>query len=140
MGIAEFNAKIIKEFRDNEGVVGGRFSGANLLLLRSIGAKSGIERTTPLAYFTDAAVGDDLLIIASFSGADTHPPWYFNLLAQPQVTVEVGVDEYKSTAREVDEPLRSEIYGRIAKASDAFAQYQSKTTRVIPVIQLTRNA
>ncbi|MGI9325451.1 MAG: nitroreductase family deazaflavin-dependent oxidoreductase [Pseudomonadales bacterium] len=137
MGVTEYNQSIIEEFRANAGVVGGPFAGANLLLLHNQGAKSGAARVNPLAFFKD---GNDLLIVASFAGADRHPPWYYNLLANPQVRVEVGTDTHDATASVVDEPERSALYEQIAEANDAFASYQRKTSRVIPIVRLTLTA
>lgn len=130
-----FNEKIIAEFRANDGVVGGPFEGAPLLLLGNVGAKSGATRTNPLAYTTD---GDDLIIIASFAGSDKHPPWYHNLLANPQVTVEVGTDKYTAEASVVEEPDRSRLYAQMESQMAAFTGYREKTDRVIPVVRLTR--
>ncbi len=137
MGVTEYNQTIIEEFRANAGVVGGPFAGTNILLLHNQGAKSGAARINPLAYFKD---GNDMLIVASFAGADRHPPWYYNLLANPQVRVEVGTDTYAATASVVKEPERSALYDRIAGANEAFASYQSKTSRVIPIVRLTLKA
>ena len=130
-----FNEKIIAEFRANGGVVGPPFQGAPLLLLGNTGAKSGAQRTNPLAYTTD---GDDLIIIASFAGSDKHPPWYHNLKANPDVTVEVGTETYNAIASEVDEPDRSRLYTQMENEMSAFTGYREKTERVIPVIRLTR--
>ena len=129
----DFNEKIIDEFRANKGIVGEPFAGASLLLLGTTGAKSGQPRINPLAYLGD---GDRLIVIASFAGAATNPPWYHNLLANPQVTVEVGEDKYQANASIVAEPKRSELYEKMAAAMPAFAEYQSKTDRVIPVVAL----
>lgn len=130
-----FNEKIIAEFRANEGVVGAPFKGTPLMLLGNRGAKSGAARTNPLAYTMD---GDDMIIIASFAGSDKHPPWYHNLIANPQVTVEVGKDKYEATASIVDEPDRTRLYGQIEAQLSAFTGYREKTTRVIPVIRLRK--
>lgn len=135
MGVTEYNKKIIDEFRSNQGVVGGPFTGAKLLLLHSVGAKSGDARINPLAYFEK---DNDMLIVASFAGADQNPPWYYNLLANPDVVVEVGAETIDANAEVVDEPARSEYYAEIAAQSEAFAQYQSKTERVIPIVRLSR--
>ncbi len=134
MGVTEFNQGIIDEFRANDGIVGGPFAGANILLLHSTGAKTGAARINPLAYFKD---GEDILIVASFAGADRHPPWYYNLLANPQVQIEIGRETRSVTATDVAEPQRSELYQQIANSADAFAQYQAKTSRVIPIVRLT---
>jgi len=131
----EFNQKIIEEFRTNNGVVGGQFAGAGLLLLGTIGAKSGAQRTNPLAYVED---GDGLVIIASYAGSPTHPPWYHNLVANSEVTVEVGSETYQARATLLGEPERSDQYAKMASAMPAFNEYAAKTSRVIPVIVLTR--
>ena len=130
-----FNEKIIAEFRANNGVVGPPFAGAPLLLLGNTGAKSGAERVNPLAYTTD---GDDLIIIASFAGSDKHPPWYHNIVANPEVTVEVGSDKYSAVASVVSEPDRTRLYSQMEAQMSAFAGYREKTDRVIPVIRLAR--
>ena len=131
----EFNKKIIDEFRANKGVVGAPFEGASLLLLGTVGAKSGEPRINPLAYLAD---GDRMIIIASFAGADKHPPWYFNLKANPEVTIEVGEEKFTALATEVDEPERTELYTKMEATMSAFTEYRQKTDRVIPVIALTR--
>ncbi len=130
-----WNDGIITEFRANSGKVGGYFSGKTLLLLHTIGAKSGQERVNPVAYVTD---GDRLVIIASKGGAPTHPHWYHNLLACPLVTVEVGTEKFQARAEVVSEPERSRLYNKMVGMMPAFAEYQQKTSRVIPVITLTR--
>jgi deazaflavin-dependent oxidoreductase (nitroreductase family) len=131
-----FNQKIIDEFRSNDGIVGGPFEGAPLLLLGTTGAKSGAARVNPLAYLED---GERLVIFASFAGADVHPPWYFNLRVNPEVTVEVGNEKFAARAETVEEPERSGLYKKMAGLMPAFAEYESKTDRVIPVISLTRS-
>jgi deazaflavin-dependent oxidoreductase (nitroreductase family) len=131
----DFNNKIIGEFRANDGVVGGSFTDMPLLLLGTTGAKSGIARTNPLAYLED---GKRLVIIASYAGAPSSPPWFYNLVANPEVTVEVGSDKYQARATVVGEPQRSDLYGKMAAAMPIFSEYAAKTNRVIPVITLTR--
>ena len=131
-----FNDKIIEEFRANNGVVGGPFEGAPLLLLGTTGAKSGQPRINPLAYLDD---GDALVIFASFAGADKHPPWYHNLVANTEVTVEVGTEKYQATAQIVGEPDRSALYERMVEAMPTFGEYREKTERVIPVVALRRS-
>ena len=128
-----WNQTIIDEFRANEGKVGGRFEGKTLLLLHTIGAKSGQERVNPTAYVTD---GDRLVIVASKGGAPTHPAWYHNLLAHPLVTVEVGTEQFQAEAAVVSEPERTRLYNKMAEMLPSFAEYQQKTKRVIPVITL----
>ena len=137
MDLQEFNKTIIDEFRANEGVVGGQFAGARLLLLTTTGAKSGLTRINPLAYLAD---GDRHIIIASFAGAPSNPPWYHNLLANPEVGVEVGSDRFNARADVLTEPERTELYAKMAQMMPVFTEYQSKTTRTIPVIALCRSA
>jgi deazaflavin-dependent oxidoreductase (nitroreductase family) len=129
------NQKIIDEFRANAGKVGGYFAGKTLLILHTVGAKSGVERINPTAYVTD---GDRLVIIASKGGAPTNPNWYYNILAHPLVTVEVGVEQFQAQAEITSEPERTRLFNKMAEMMPGFAEYQRKTTRVIPVITLTR--
>lgn len=133
----DWNRGIIEEFRANAGKVGGMWEGRRLLLLTTTGAKSGQRRTNPLAYLPD---GDRLLIFGSKAGMPTHPDWYHNLVANPDVTVEVGPETYEATASVLTGEERDRLYAKQAQASPAFADYQAKTTRVIPVIALTRKA
>jgi deazaflavin-dependent oxidoreductase (nitroreductase family) len=130
-----WNQAIIDEFRANAGQVGGHFAGKTLLLLHTLGARSGQERVNPVAYIAD---GDRLVIIASKAGAPTHPNWYFNILAHPQVTVEVGETQFQVQASVAAEPERTRLYNQMIEMMPGFADYQRKTTRVIPVIILTR--
>jgi deazaflavin-dependent oxidoreductase (nitroreductase family) len=130
-----FNQSIIEEFRAHDGKVGGQFAGAPLLLLTTTGARSGAERVNPLAYLAD---GDRYVIIASFAGAPTNPPWYHNLVANPVVTVEVGNETFQARAEVTKEPERSALYARMESVMSAFTEYRQKTTRTIPVIALRR--
>src|SRR5438045_9696509 len=95
-GMKDFNAGIINEFRANKGVVGGPFEGAPMILVTHTGAKSGVERTTPLVYSRD---GDRVVIIASMGGAPKSPAWFHNIAAHPRVTVEVGTERYEADAQ-----------------------------------------
>jgi deazaflavin-dependent oxidoreductase (nitroreductase family) len=133
----DWNKAIIDEFRANGGQVGGRFAGRTLLLLHTIGAKSGQERINPVAYVAD---GDRLVIIASKAGAPTNPDWYYNLLANPLVTVEVGTETFQVRAVVAAEPERTRLYAKMVEMMPGFAEYQQKTTRIIPVVVLTRMA
>jgi deazaflavin-dependent oxidoreductase (nitroreductase family) len=130
-----WNKAIIDEFRANSGKVGGPFAGKTLLLLHTVGAKSGQERINPVAYVTD---GDRLVIIASKGGAPTHPDWYYNILTHPLVTVEVGTEQFQARAKVAPEPERTRLYNQMVEMMPGFAEYQQKTTRVIQVITLTR--
>jgi deazaflavin-dependent oxidoreductase (nitroreductase family) len=130
-----WNKAIIEEFRGNSGKVGGAFAGRTLLILHTVGAKSGQERINPVAYIMD---GDRLVIIASKSGAPTNPNWYNNLVANPLVTVEVGTEQFQARATVTSEPERTRLFTQMVAMMPGFAEYQLKTTRVIPVITLTR--
>jgi deazaflavin-dependent oxidoreductase (nitroreductase family) len=129
------NEAIIEEFRANQGKVGGRFADSTLLLLHTTGAKSGQERVNPVAYIKD---GDRFVVIASKRGAPTNPDWYHNIVANPTVTVEVGTEQFQARAQVTTEPERTRLYARMAEAMPSFAEYERNTTRVIPVIVLTR--
>lgn len=129
----EFNKAIADEFRANDGKVSGQFSGADLLLLTTTGAKSGQPRLSPLAYFR---VDGKLLIIGSFAGADVNPGWVHNLRANPSAHVEIGTESANVVARELPAAERDRLFDKITSAAPGFAEYQAKTTRVIPVFEL----
>ena len=131
-----FNKGIVDEFRANDGKVGGQFAGANLLLLTTTGAKSGQPRLAPLAYFT---IDGELIIIGSKAGADTNPDWVHNLRANPQAHVEVGSDAYDVTSRELPNAERDGLFDKIVAAAPGVGEYQSKTSRVIPLFELIRD-
>jgi deazaflavin-dependent oxidoreductase (nitroreductase family) len=131
----EFNKKVIDEFRANGGKVGEPFEGAPMILVTHKGAKSGVERTTPLVYSRD---GDRLVIIASKAGAPNNPAWFHNLVANPDVTVEVGTEKYPARASVVTGEERKRLYDAQAEQMPNFKEYQEKTTREIPVVVLTR--
>jgi deazaflavin-dependent oxidoreductase (nitroreductase family) len=131
----DFNQRVIAEFRANGGKVGKPFENTPLILLTTIGAKSGQQRIAPLAYTAD---GDRIVIIASKGGAPTNPDWYYNLLANPQVTVEVGSERYEARATVAEGPERERLFNQMAQRMPGFAEYQRKTTREIPVVVLER--
>ena len=131
----DWNKSIIEEFRANNGLVGGNFAGSPLLLLHTIGAKSGEARINPVAFTMD---GDQYIIIASKAGAPTHPDWYYNLVANPSVTVEVGIEKFSAQASVSVEPERTRLFDQMIALRPGFAEYAKKTTRVLPVIVLTR--
>jgi deazaflavin-dependent oxidoreductase (nitroreductase family) len=131
----DWNIATIKEFRANTGKVGGPFTGKTLLILHTIGAKSKQEHINPVAYVPD---GDRFVIIASKGGAPTNPDWYYNIIANPQVTVEVGTEQFTTRASITEEPERTRLYNKMLEMMPGFAEYQKKTTRIIPVIILTR--
>jgi deazaflavin-dependent oxidoreductase (nitroreductase family) len=134
--MSDFNQSVISEFRANAGKVGGYFVGANMLLLHTTGAKSGQPRTNPLVYVTD---GDRIVVIASKSGDHSNPDWYYNLLANPTVTVELGDKQFQARATAVtDEPERSRLYTKMVEHRSGFADYEQKTSRKIPAVVLER--
>jgi deazaflavin-dependent oxidoreductase (nitroreductase family) len=131
--IHDWNRRTIEEFRANKGRVGGFWEGKPLLLPTTTGARSGQRRTTPMMYLRD---GDRLLVFASKNGAPTHPAWYHNLVAHPQVTIEVGSESYEATATVLKGEERDRLYARQAELYPQFGEYQQRTTRKIPVIAL----
>jgi deazaflavin-dependent oxidoreductase (nitroreductase family) len=131
----DWNTQIINEFRANRGKVGGNFEGAPLLLLTSIGAKTDLPRTSPMMYLPD---GGRMIVFASKAGADTNPDWYHNLIAHPKATVEVGDDSFAVEAEEIKGEERDALYAKQAALYPGFKEYEEKTTRVIPVIALSR--
>lgn len=132
--VNDWNRNVIEEFRSNGGVVGGQFEGAPVLLLHTKGAKSGKERINPMMYLDYEG---KRYIFASYAGAPTHPDWYHNLVANPDVTVEAGTETYEATATPVSLEERDRIYPVQANLFANFAEYETLTTRKIPVVELT---
>ena len=133
--VNDWNATIIEEFRANDGQVGGMFEGRTLLLLHHTGARTGIRRVTPLAYQN---LADGYAVFASKAGADTNPDWYHNVVANPRTEVEVGTRTIQVRARVATGEERDQIWSRQKQDYPQFAEYESKTSRVIPVIVLER--
>ncbi len=132
----DWNAQIISEFHENGGKVGGNFEGAPILLLHTKGAKTGEDRVHPMMYLA----GDhELYVFASYAGAPQHPAWYHNLVANPQVEIEVGTERYAAAATPVAGPKRDKIYAEQARRYPGFAEYELKTARKIPVVALVRS-
>ena len=131
----EWNTKVIEEFRTNAGKVAGPFAGMPLLLLHTTGARSGQERINPMAYQAD---GDRLVVFASKGGAPTSPDWYHNLVAHPEVSVEVGDDRFDAIARVTEGAERDRLWTKQKADFPGFAEYETKTTREIPVVVLER--
>lgn len=131
----DWNAKIIEEFRANEGRVGGPFEGAPMVLLTTTGARSGRAHTTPLVPLVE---GDRLYVFASMGGAPKHPAWYFNLIAHPEVTVERGTEKYFAKGSVVTGGERDRVFARQVALRPQFGEYQQKTKRTIPVVELKR--
>jgi deazaflavin-dependent oxidoreductase (nitroreductase family) len=130
-----FNLSVIEEFRANEGKVGGMFAGAPMILITHKGAKSGKEYTSPLVYTRDA---DNVVIIASKGGAPEDPQWFRNLVANPDVTVEIGTEKYSGHARVAAGAERDRLFRAQADLMPNFDEYASKTTRTIPVVVIER--
>jgi deazaflavin-dependent oxidoreductase (nitroreductase family) len=130
-----FNEAIIEEFRANNGVVGGGFAGATVVLLGTTGAKSGQPRLNPLVCLPEDGT---LYVFATKGGAPTNPDWYYNLKAHPEVSVEFGDDSYTATAEEVTGDERDRLYAEQATRFPTFGDYEKQTTRKIPVIALRR--
>lgn len=132
---ADFNRKLMEEFRANGGKVGGMFANTPLLILTARGAKTGLPREHLLAYTTD---GDRLVVIASKGGAPTNPQWYHNVKANPDVTVEAGSEKFPAKAIITEGEERQRLFDNQSAQLPAFADYQRNTTRQIPVIALER--
>jgi deazaflavin-dependent oxidoreductase (nitroreductase family) len=132
----EFNQEIIDEFRANEGRVGGWLAGTPIILLHHVGAKSGIERVTPLAY--DVESDDKYAIVASNGGSPTHPAWYYNLKANPRVEIEVGRASFPVRAEELHGTARVDLLAKLVAMWPSLREHRAKTTRPIPVFVLTR--
>lgn len=133
--MSDWNDKVIAEFRENGGKVGGQFEGAPLLLLHSTGAKSGQTRVSPMMY---QAVGDAFAVFASKAGAPDNPDWYHNLRANPDARIEVGTETLDVRARVLDPEEREPIWQTQKERYPGFAEYEAKTDRVIPVVLLER--
>jgi len=131
---ADFNAKVIDEFRANEGLVGGMFDGLPMLLLHHKGARSGSDRVNPLGYLAD---GGRYAVFASKAGAPEHPGWYFNLKAHPHTTIELGNDTIAVNASEAQGEERDRLYREQAARVPQFSEYEQQAGRVIPVMLLT---
>jgi deazaflavin-dependent oxidoreductase (nitroreductase family) len=131
---SDFNARTIAEFRAHHGQVGGNFAGAPLLLLHTVGARSGAARINPMMYLPDEG---RYLVFASKAGSDRNPDWYYNLLAEPEVRIEVGDETLAVHAVELRGAERDTHFAEQARRYPGFAAYQAGTERIIPVIALT---
>jgi deazaflavin-dependent oxidoreductase (nitroreductase family) len=129
-----FNEQVIKEFRENDGKVGGMFEGAPVLLLHHAGAKTGTQRVSPLMY---QQVGDSFAIFGSKAGAPSNPDWYYNLAAHPDTTIELGRGTVKVRARVASPDERGPIWEKQKQLAPGFAEYETNAApRQIPVILL----
>ena len=131
--MVDWNRGVIEEFRANKGRVAA-FAHQPLLLLTHIGAKTGRKRTNPVAYFRD---GDRYVVVASKGGAPSNPDWYYNLLANPKVTIEVGTTQLEVTAKKADSAERNRLWAMVKERNPAFKEYEKKTSRTIPLMILT---
>ena len=131
--MSDWNNKIIEEFRANEGKVGGPFEGAPLLLLHTVGARTGQERVNPMMY---RQVNGGYAVFATKAGAPSNPDWYHNLLANPDASVEVGTNTHRVRARVATPEERSRIWEDQKREIPAFADYERRTSRQIPVVIL----
>lgn len=131
--MSDFNKAIIEEFRANEGKVGGHFEGATLLLLHTTGAKSGLPRINPLVYIAD---NERYVVVASKGGAPSNPDWYHNIVANSEVSVEVGTEKFQAVATVSVEPERTQLYEQVEAVNPGFTEYKNKTTRIIPIITI----
>src|ERR1700685_4522421 len=134
--VPDWNAKIIKEFRDNDGKVGGPFECGPLLLLHTTGAKTGRERVNPMMYLNENC---RIFVFASKAAADTNPDWFHNLVAHPRVEIELGTDTFAADATPITGSERDRIYAIQAARYPGFGEYQSNTSRVIPVVEIVRS-
>lgn len=137
---SDWNAKIIAEFRANEGRVGGMFEGAPMTLLHHRGRKSGREYVSPVMYQADEGDDTTLYVFASKAGAPTHPDWYYNLTSAGEAQIEVGTESYQVTVSELGGQERDRVFEEQARRYPGFAEYAEKTAgiRTIPVLALRR--
>lgn len=132
----DFTQALINDVRTNGRATSGFFKDKQVLLLTTVGAKSGTIRTTPLAYTSD---GDHWVIVASKGGADTHPAWYLNLLSNPHATIEMSGETVPVIATPADADERRRLYDQHAELFPGFIDYEKKTSRVIPAVVLERS-
>jgi deazaflavin-dependent oxidoreductase (nitroreductase family) len=128
-----FNQSVIDEFRANGGKVGGPFAGQDLLLLTTEGAKSGLPRLVPLSYLS---IDGAIVLVGSLAGADVDPAWAHNLRAHPRAHVDIGTQAYDVVARELSRTERDAMFPKVTAMEPIYAEYQSKTARVIPLFDL----
>lgn len=134
--VQSWNAKVIEEFRANGGRLGGQLEGAPILLLHTTGQRTGQDRVSPVMYLD---LDGRRFVFASKAGADANPDWYRNLVADPSVSVEAGTETYPATAAVLEQGERDRAYAEQAKRYPGFVEYQERTSRVIPVVELRRS-
>jgi deazaflavin-dependent oxidoreductase (nitroreductase family) len=130
--LIENNRRVVEEFRAN----GGKLPHGDVILLTIKGAKSGQPRVYPLI---SVPYGDNYLAVASKGGAPKNPQWYYNLVAHPDITVEVGNEKFEATARQLTGDERAQAFAKAVEAFPNYAEYQKNTAREIPVFLLERN-
>jgi deazaflavin-dependent oxidoreductase (nitroreductase family) len=133
---SDFNASVIAEFRANRGRVGGDLAGTPIILIHHIGARTGTERVTPLAYSSQP--DGRLVIAASNGGSATHPAWYHNLKAHPTIQVELGTQTFTVQAGEAEGAARAALWAKLVAASPLLGEFQAKAARRVPLFTLTR--
>jgi deazaflavin-dependent oxidoreductase (nitroreductase family) len=134
-GAGDYNTTIIEEFRANGGRVGGPWAGTTMILIHHVGARSGIERVSPLGC---SRQGDGrFAIVASNGGSPTHPDWYYNLKANPRIRVEAGARTLWALAEELDGDARAGLWPKLIAEYPAIGEFQARTRRQIPVFMLT---
>jgi deazaflavin-dependent oxidoreductase (nitroreductase family) len=130
-----FNEAFIQAYREHDGKVPGELGDVDILLLTCTGAKSGKRRTVPVGFHR---VDDRLVVIASMGGADHNPPWYYNVKANGEVTVELGGETFEATARVLEPADRDHVYARVCEKAPVFTEYQQRTERRLPVVEILR--
>jgi deazaflavin-dependent oxidoreductase (nitroreductase family) len=135
-GASDYNTRIIKEFRADQGRVGGPWDGIPLILIHHTGARSGIERVTPVACSPEGE--GRFAIWAANGGSPTHPNWHHNLKAHPGITVEVGAQTFTVLAQELDGAARAELWAKLVAVYPQLPAAQARTVRQIPLFVLTR--
>lgn len=139
--VTDWNAKVIEEFRANEGRVGGNFQGAPIVLVHHRGRRSGRDYVNPMMYLPHDTDDSVIYVFASKAGQPTNPDWYYNLIAAGQATIERGTDQYAVTVRELAGDDRDRVYAEQARRYPGFGEYAKQTQgiRTIPVLELTRS-
>ena len=135
INMKEYNRALIEEFRANGGKLSGRLANSSILLLTTIGARSGQPRTTPLGYGKD---GDRIVVVAANAGAPAHPDWYYNLLAHPEVTIELGGERFQARASTATGADREQLVAKQAEIVPWLPAQQAKTDREIPIVVFER--
>jgi len=131
------NVRVIREFREHAGIVGGEFKASHLVILHTTGAKTGQERLTPLEYLTH---DDHIYVFAAGPGLPNHPAWYRNLVANPAVAVEIGSDTIEATAKVLNRDARLPIWEKFVTRIPALPRWQLDARREFPVIELRRRS